>query len=131
MSHKGPLVVALAASRAVGVDLERIDVVDDRLQDRVLTDAERARLPSGGSARTRAIVAHFSIKEAVYKSLTELDQDGLEFDAIDTALGPARPDGEWSAVDVHFSTRACAVQAAIMFDGRWLVSAARRGSPLP
>jgi enterobactin synthetase component D len=127
VSHKGPVVVALAAATAgaVGVDLERVEPRDDLIHEKVLTTAERELLPSDVEARRRSIVMHFSLKEAVYKALEPVEQADLEFEDIETVLADPVP-SVWGSVEVQLLTRASRVRAAVLFDGDWLISAAMR-----
>jgi phosphopantetheine--protein transferase-like protein len=131
ISHKGPLVVALAspiAVGAVGIDVERIDKDDDRLQGKVLTAAERERLPTDDVARRRSIVMSFSLKEAVWKALQPEDQEDLDFEDIETVLDHATPQ-VWQPVEVRLVTRAALLRGAIIFDEDWLIAAAIRECP--
>ncbi len=126
MSHSPPLVVALAtATGAVGVDVERIEAADARLGRKVLTETERERLPSGEEARRRAVVMHFSIKEAVYKALEPGQQAHIDFEDIETVIAEPRLH-IWTQVDVRILSPSHHIRGAIISEGDWVVAAAIR-----
>jgi len=70
ISHKRGLAVAIAARAAggerIGVDIEVAAPSKVDLAPRILTDAERASLPSGDRL---AVTLRFALKEAVYKAI--------------------------------------------------------------
>jgi phosphopantetheine--protein transferase-like protein len=73
ITHKGTTCIALAAideGARIGVDLERIRPIRAGLSEKILVDEELARIEAlAGAARDRQILAHFSVKEAVYKAI--------------------------------------------------------------
>lgn len=131
ISHKGPFIVALSAatSGGVGVDLERVESRDTGLQRKVLTSAERERLPHNDEDAAQAVVVHFSVKEAVYKALDPTDQQHLEFDDIETTFPTVTP-RLWLPVDVRLPGRPLLVRAALLCDGEWIIATAMR-EPTP
>ena len=129
LSHKGPLAVALAAKTAggVGVDVDCASPRDLGLARKVLTRSERARVGDrDDQSAARFILAHFSVKEAVYKALLPEDQEDLEFDDIDVVVERLE-EQVWVMLDTNLLNRATAVQAALLIDGDWVVAAAIRG----
>jgi 4'-phosphopantetheinyl transferase EntD len=73
VSHKGTICVALAAvdeGARIGVDLERVARVRPGLERKILVDEELARIaPLAGEERDRHVLAHFAVKEAIYKAI--------------------------------------------------------------
>ncbi|MFO0591858.1 MAG: 4'-phosphopantetheinyl transferase superfamily protein [Polyangiaceae bacterium] len=128
ISHKGPLVMALAASDAegVGIDVDYADDQDVRLQCKVLTVKERVRLDLRG-AGSLYVVAHFSLKEAVYKALDPAHQQSLDFDDIEVSSLPL-VSGQWRQVGVSVVGNPVLVKAAVLIDGNWVVAVAARGT---
>jgi len=93
ISHKDRIAVALAAPSdpggwRVGVDVESVVGKRTSIERRVLTDFELARvdhLPA--DQRTRAVLTHFSAKEAVYKALDPFVARYVSFQEIELAFG--------------------------------------------
>jgi len=127
VSHKGPLAAALVAAGrdGIGVDVEHVDELDATLERKVLTPGERARLAdTNRHLQLHAIVAHFSVKEAIYKSLATERQRGLEFDDIDVNLASLR-EGEWIVSEARVKTVTRPFRTAVLIDGQWILAAAR------
>lgn len=83
ISHKGPMVAALAGSGACfGVDLECVEEEDVRIAKRVLTARER----SANDLSAEYVSQCFAIKEAVYKALPDDSQRGLDFQDIEAQV---------------------------------------------
>ena len=75
ISHKTGLAVAIAAAAVdpaftLGIDLELVRPLRADLSGRILTDGERAALPSPGPARDAHLLRVFSAKEAIFKALS-------------------------------------------------------------
>ena len=110
------------------MDVEHADELDAALENKVLTPDERARLAhTNRHMRLHAVVAHFSIKEAVYKALATERQQGLEFDDIEVDLASLR-EGEWVMSEARVAAVTAPCQIAVRVDDRWIFAAARAGS---
>jgi 4'-phosphopantetheinyl transferase EntD len=125
ISHKGPLVLALASSApgAVGVDVECVEHRDGWLHRKVFSEAERKCL--GEAEPMKASVMLFSVKEAVFKALEAQEQKDLEFEDIETVL-PALVPRNWLPVGVKLAGRTSCLKAAVIFDGDWMIAVAKR-----
>jgi 4'-phosphopantetheinyl transferase EntD len=81
------IAIALRASGAVGIDIERNDPERPRLERRVLTTSEETRiacLPS--MMRWRAVLAVFCAKEAAFKALDSgCTESPLTFRSLETS----------------------------------------------
>jgi phosphopantetheine--protein transferase-like protein len=128
ISHKGPLAMALVAETrgGLGVDVDCVSSWDAALERKVLTPGERARLGDRGEQETaRFVLAHFSVKEAVYKALLPSEQDTLEFDDIELVID--RIDNQiWLTPSATLAGRTAVVRAAFLLDDDWVVAAAFR-----
>jgi 4'-phosphopantetheinyl transferase EntD len=93
----GACAVAVAATArftGLGIDLERVERIDDRIADTVCTPDERRELDAmTPSMRLRHLGLLFSAKESVFKALFPSTRQFLEFH--DVALSIA--DGRFSA----------------------------------
>lgn len=128
VSHKGPLALAIAArtNGGLGVDVECASSHDAGIERKVLTRLERDRVAQQGDRDVwRYVLAHFSLKEAVYKALSPADQVDLEFDNVEVVL-EALPEREWLTPETRLLTRAAVVRTALLMDGDWIISAAFR-----
>jgi len=129
ISHKGPLAVALAATTrgGVGIDVECVGLGDTMLESKVLTASERMRLDGREPfAAAVFVVAHFALKESIYKALTPADQAELEFDDIELTL-PALMERTWLEVAARLVRRpSTIVRAALLVDDEWMIAAAER-----
>jgi 4'-phosphopantetheinyl transferase EntD len=128
ISHKGPLVVALAANSqgGIGVDVECVEETDDRLAAKVLTARERTALPGRDVLCDAHFVAmHFATKEAIYKALTPAYQATIDFHQIELRFPQMNP-GTW--LSVNATVRSCSdiIRVAALVDDDWIIAAARR-----
>jgi enterobactin synthetase component D len=99
ISHKDRLAVALvtavdesdpeAAAWRIGVDLEVERPPRMDLAVRVLTPRERSLLPGSAEERWRAILLHFSMKEAIYKAVDPFVRRHLSFQDADLEVAEA------------------------------------------
>jgi len=72
------------------------------------------------------VVAHFALKESIYKALTPADQAELEFDDIELTL-PALMERTWLEVAARLVRRpSTIVRAALLVDDEWMIAAAER-----
>jgi 4'-phosphopantetheinyl transferase EntD len=98
VSHKRRLAVAIAArtddvaGACLGIDLEEEVPPRFDLARRVLTPEERRRLPEEDPARWRALLVHFSLKEALYKAVHPFVRRHVSFQEV--SIGDPRADGE-------------------------------------
>lgn len=95
ISHcEGICAVAVAESKrfsGIGVDLERIGRIDDRIIESVCTPDERRQLGTmEPSLRQRRLSLLFSAKESVFKALFPLTRQFLEFHDVALAIGENR-----------------------------------------
>lgn len=92
ISHKRTLAVALAAPAAgacLGVDVEEAKPFRVDVSRRILTPAELAAVNAlGPEARWRAVLARFSIKEAIYKALDPFVGRYVAFAEAEVDLDP-------------------------------------------
>ncbi len=88
-------VVAVAESRrfsGLGIDLERIDRIDERIADTVCTADERRAVDAlSASERQLRLTLLFSAKESIFKALFPLTRQFLDFqdvtlDVVDSAF---------------------------------------------
>lgn len=116
IAHSRQLALAVAARRTclagIGADLERSGRVSAAVAERVLSPAERAQA-SAGDLRTLL----FSAKEAVYKAVSPLAGEFLEFLDVELAIFP---DGCFSARSVRGGPSAALAAAG---RGRYLAAA--------
>lgn len=131
ISHKGPLTVALAAVAvpAVGIDLECVEENDQKLAMKVLTEAERSRMPLVDEVRALYITAHFAVKEAIFKALRKEDQSTTDFEHIELSASPA----QLAIPRVWTQFAACVMardqsrfRTALFWDQGWIVAAVSR-----
>ena len=132
ISHKGPLTVAFAdvGARAVGIDLECVEEDDQKLAARVLTEAERSRMPVGhATSNALYITAHFAVKEAIFKALREEDQSSVDFEHIQlsaSAVQLALP-RLWTQFKVSIMMRdQSTFRTTLLWDQGWIVAVASR-----
>jgi 4'-phosphopantetheinyl transferase EntD len=105
IAHKvvdGEVVVAAIATRSseicVGVDVELDRALDTGLARRILTADEAAGWPAGGEdSRGRWLLARFSMKEAVYKSIDPTLRRYVGFQEVE--LREARETAEQDGLD--------------------------------
>lgn len=105
ISHKNELGVGLAAvdeGARIGVDVEAIKVLREGVERFVLTDIERARLPTDEAGRTRAVLAAFSIKESIYKAIDPYVQRWVGYHEALVEV-PASIGDAWSEASVRLS----------------------------
>ncbi len=90
ISHKEDIAVALASIKtdwAVGVDVEHIKPVSERIARRIMSVEELERLESlPKNDRNKRILSAFSIKEAFFKALTPEIQKRTELKDIAVIL---------------------------------------------
>jgi len=98
LSHKKHIAVAIAAPDAeawkIGVDVEELDVDRSRIAKRILTPDELVRidgLPDG--ERWPAVLAHFSVKEAIYKAVDPFVRRYVAFSEAELAVVPGLAGG--------------------------------------
>lgn len=129
ISHKGPMTLALAAETrgGVGIDVECIGEGDTILERKVLTASERRRFDDlAPFAAAQFVVAHFALKESIYKALSPAEQATIEFDDIELEL-PALVERRWLAATARLATGpSTAVRSALFVDGDWMIAAAAR-----
>ena len=129
LSHKSFLTVALAAKSPakLGVDVEFSEHADVRLAGKVLTATEQARFAVvDGSLSSLFVVAHFALKEAIYKASRAAQQQALDFDRIELTVPSEKllKEGSWLAVPARLVSGRCRVNAAILRYGKWIIAAA-------
>lgn len=102
MSHSGPVVlVAVAAGREVGVDVERTGLPIDigAIAAICFCDAERTLLSArAGTAREELFYAIWTRKEAYVKAAG--GGMALDLPAIDVSSAPALIEGRWHVSDI-------------------------------
>ncbi len=103
VSHKRDLVVGLvgqASAGTLGVDLENRLPERNHLAPRILTDAERERWEAiPPERRWPVLLAHFSVKESIYKAIHPFVQRYVGFHEAELVL---RPNGR-AEVTMHLS----------------------------
>ena len=92
ISHcEGVCAVAVAESKrfsGIGIDLERIDRIDDDIADTVCTPEERRQLDAiAPSVRRQRLALLFSAKESVFKALFPTTRQFLEFHDVALTIG--------------------------------------------
>lgn len=107
LSHKRHIAVALAAEAdgdwRIGVDVEEIGQDRSRIAPRILTEAESSRIAQLPEAdRWPSILAHFSIKEAIYKAV---DPFVCRYVAFSEAELDAIPVGDGGLVQARLHVR--------------------------
>lgn len=132
IAHKGPLSVALVNQGCcgVGVDVEYSEEADLRLYAKVFTAQERSTFDAIADAgeAVRLVTIHFSVKEAIYKSIHPADQPKLDFDAIHLAVNPdcLSREGEWLTIPAHVDGIDDRIDSSVRLDGNWVLSTAKR-----
>ncbi len=90
VSHKGTLAAAIVApadgSARVGIDLERRGPLRAEIARRIMTATELVTLPTDPTARTAAVLLHFSIKEAIYKAIDPFVRRYVGFQEVELAF---------------------------------------------
>lgn len=126
ISHKGPAALALAVRTAdgVGIDIEFAEPKNAALAPKVLTTDERTRLGDyQGLAAAHYVVAHFALKEAIYKALTSSEQVVTDFESIELQV-PMVNEVAWVDVPVQVATVQRPVSARLLVDGNWAIATA-------
>lgn len=128
ISHKGPLVVAVAArgSGGIGVDIECSECADESLIDRVLTAGERLALDHCDRDSPLTATLYFSAKEAIYKAMPARNQPGIDFAQIELSSPLLASTRGWMTASARVKSMDRAVQVAVFLDSDWIIAAARR-----
>jgi len=116
-------------SQGIGVDLECAEGNDQKLLRRVLTPTELHDVdPFQGSIPTICIVAHFAVKEAIYKSLGPDEQLDVDFEDIELALPPLSTLNSlaWLQIAVRLHGRPLDGRVALIVDHEWVLAVASR-----
>lgn len=117
VSHKDEIAVALAAAGGeahVGVDVELVRDARDDISRHVLTAAEREELAVlDDTARRRALLLRFSLKEALYKALDPWVERYVGFLEVE-----ARPIDDGTA---SFTLGLKHGEGPFEAEGRWIV----------
>ena len=90
ISHKTHIAVALVAPDdgwRVGVDVEDVSPIRERIRRKILTAAEHARIESRPD-RWPAVLATFSIKESIYKALDPFVRRYVAFTEVELSPLP-------------------------------------------
>jgi len=101
----------------LGLDLERIDRMNEQIAQRILTDKEQRWIQQQPAAQHSLLrTAIFCAKEAVYKCLNPITQDWIGYDDAEITLDTTR-----QTLQVHLSDRiARHLSPDIKPEGRYL-----------
>lgn len=121
ISHADNMAAAVVARdtdfRALGLDLEPAQPLDQELLERVCRSEELDALPRDPLAARRQARLYFSAKEAAYKALWPILRHFLDFNELGIRFGPGAAAGGFSVI-AHSS--ACPPELAAALEGRYL-----------
>lgn len=110
LSHSGELCCCAIAPHSVGVDVEAVRPVKERLIDAVLTQDERERLLQiHGEAKNGNFILMWTEKEAVFKSTGRLPIKDITSFSDDAARFTAAYNGKSYAVTVYPAKDICVI----------------------